>query len=92
MREKIASYNKVSDKGMDLISKISYMNDLVRSLILSPSKDTLEKIAEQAKMMEVSVASYQDCLISAVEDISKEEDSEEYNISAIEDEDGFRLN
>lgn len=93
MREKIASYNRVSDKGMDLIAKVAHMNDLVKTLLLEPDQEILNQITEQAKALETSIASYQNCLVTAVQEIAKEDEEEgEIEVDAVDEGNGFRLN
>jgi ATP-dependent phosphoenolpyruvate carboxykinase len=91
MREKIASYNRVSDKGMDLIAKVAHMNDLVKALLLEPDQQSLDEITQQAQILEASVVSYQNCLVTAVQEIVKNEDEIPTDIEAVNDGNGFRL-
>lgn len=91
MREKIASYNRVSDKGMDLIAKVAHMNDLVKRLLLEPNKELLLEITQQAKILETSVTSYQNCLVSSVQEIVKDDVEDSTEVEAIDHGDGFQL-
>lgn len=92
MRTKIASFNRVADNSMILISKISSMNDLVRSLLLQSDQDAIDKIAQQARDLEASILVYQDALVSAVKEISSDEEDEEIEIESIHGEQGFLIN
>lgn len=92
MREKIASYNLVADKGLDLISKIAVMNDLLRNLLLSVDQETVDQIIAQAKGLEVSVAAYKQSLASAVEEITSEDEDDIQDVDGVQDGNGIRLN
>lgn len=86
MIEKIASYNRVADKGMDLIARIAYMNDMVKTLLLEDNEEVLKQIAIHAKTLEASVLDYQNCLVASIREIASEESDVEIEI--IEDESG----
>lgn len=88
--KKLAHYHSVSDKGLELISKIAYMNDAVRHLIVNSSEEHIIKVAQYAKELEEAMNSYRATLIDSFSALSSEEE-EPREISAFKTDNGFKV-
>ena len=86
---KIAHYNSIADKGLELIAKIAYMNDAVRDLLTNSSEEHVLKIAEQAQTLENAISEYRSTLIDSFSALSSGKDST--NIIGLESENGVKI-
>ena len=88
MLDKYASYNRFSNRSMELISCLSSMHDTIRKLAFDPSQDNVNEIASICGEFETLTEAYKGSLLSAVKEITGEESDA---IEGVADENGVRL-
>ena len=86
---KIAHYNNIADKGLELIAKISYMNEAARELLTNSSEEHVLKMAQQAKTLEEAISEYRSTLIDSFSALSSGNDNAE--ITGFESENGIKI-
>lgn len=88
--DKTSNFHRVADKSLDLISKISYMSDSIRNLLVNTSEEAVNELVKQSKDLDLCIESYKNCLIVSIEEIVSDKD-DEVSIDAIENDNGYKL-
>lgn len=89
MLDKFASYNRFSNRSVELIFCMSKMNDLVVKFALNPDQSKIDEISTMAAEFDVISQSYKDHLLSSMKEMTGHD--EQGKIDSIKDEHGYRL-
>lgn len=89
MIDKIASYNRLSDKGMCLVAKIAFVNEAIKKLLVNDSQEHIDEIIRMSKELDLALTDYQGTLVDSFAKIAGESESNESTV--VEEENGYRL-
>lgn len=83
-----ASFNRFSNRSMELIYILSRVYNQMTELASDPSQESINKIASLAEQYEILNQAYRESFIASVKELTGAGDDE---IDGIADEDGVRL-
>tara|TARA_B100001778_G_scaffold334029_1_gene344072 strand:- start:514 stop:780 length:267 start_codon:yes stop_codon:yes gene_type:complete len=88
MLDKFASYNRFSNRSMELVSCLSSLHRQIQELAKEASQDNVDKIAALASEFETLSEAYKASLLNALQELT---DQGSDVIEGISDEKGVRL-
>lgn len=88
MLDKFASYNRFSNRSMELVSCLSGLHQQIQELAKEASQDNVDKIAALASEFETLSEAYKTSLLYALQELTGQESDV---IEGISDEKGIRL-
>lgn len=88
MLDKFASYNRFSNRSMELISCLSSMHYHVKELAKEASQENINKIAKLADNFETLSDAYKASLLSAMQELTGVDSDV---IEGVSDENGVRI-
>lgn len=88
MLDKFASYNRFSNRSMELVSCLSNMHQHIQELAKEASQENIDKIAKLADNFEVLSEAYKASLLCAMQELTGQDSDV---IEGISDENGVRI-
>ena len=88
MLDKFASYNRFSNRSMELVSCLSNLHNQIKELAKNTSQDNVNEIAKLASDFEILSEVYKASLLNAVQELTNQDFD---TIEGIAEENGVKI-